>query len=373
MRTFFKAMLGVTSVLAPSALALGSGANAAITTAYVSPHGSSARHDDSCRTAGFSSINKAISAVSTGGTVVVCRGRYHTQAVISKSLSLVGRPGAVINAKGQKPLPGLPVPAGSGVVVLAASHVLVRGLEVVHAGFDAILVAKSDRVRVTRNVLLRNGDVGVDFNGTSFSLADHNTSKFNARGGFLIADDVGRSSDDAVAWNVASRNPGGGIIVAGHGTAGVTGNLVEHNLLTYNGTNRKSPGAGVVIATEVPHETVADNTVSANTIYGNGLAGVSIHSHVEGQHMNGNQIIGNNIGANNTVGVAMGPPQGAPVKNKPDLRTTGILVGASSRIKVLISHNYLHRDFYGIFIEGRVRARLRANHDHRVVVHVKFA
>jgi hypothetical protein len=214
--------------------------------------------------------------------------------------------------------------------------------------------------------------VGVDFNGTSFSLADHNTARFNGGGGFLVADDMGRSSFDTFTWNEASRNPGGcGVIIAGHGTAGVTDNLVENNYLMYNGTSRKSPGAGVVIATEVPHETVADNTVADNTIFGNGLAGVTIHSHVNGQHMDGNRIVGNNIGTNNTVGDPIG--LGPPVKNKPDLRTTGILVGASSRIKVLISRNSIYRNFYGIFIEGRVHAALRRNHFHRVVVRVRFA
>jgi pectin methylesterase-like acyl-CoA thioesterase len=103
MRTFFKVMLTSASLLAPSALALGSGvASAAITTAYVSPHGSPPRPDNSCQTAAFSSINKAIGAVSAGGTVVVCRGTYQTQVVISKPLSLEGLQGAVINAKGHR-------------------------------------------------------------------------------------------------------------------------------------------------------------------------------------------------------------------------------------------------------------------------------
>jgi hypothetical protein len=146
---------------------------------------------------------------------------------------------------------------------------------------------------------------------------------------------------------------------------------VEHNLVTYNGTNKKLPGAGVVIATEVPHETVAFNTVLDNLLYGNGLSGVTIHAHLRNQYMNGNQIIGNDIGTNNTVGDPIG--LGPPVKNQPDLRTTGILVAASSRIKVLISRNYIHHNFYGIFIEGRVHAILIKNRFHRVVVPVKFA
>ncbi len=370
MRIFFRIMLALASVLASAAM-LGTGvASASIRIAYVAPNGSWSKPDNSCRTAEFHSINNAISHVSAGGTVVVCRGTYYTQAVIRKSLALIGRPGAVINAKGQKPVPGLPVPGGSGVVVLGTRHVLVRGFVIFNAKFDAVLVARSTNVQVADNIMEHNGDVGVDFNGTSFSIATHNISRFNTGGGFLVADDLGRSTSDAVTWNVASRNPRGcGVIVAGHSTAGVTNNFVAHNLLTFNGTNKKSPGAGVVIATEVKHETVADNTVYANTIFGNGLAGVTIHSHVSGQNLNGNRIIGNDIGTNNTVGDTIG--LGPPVTNKPDLRTTGILVGASSRVRVLISNNFIHNNFYGIFIEGRVIATLAGNHYHSVVVPVK--
>ena len=374
MRRFITAMVASTAILTPGVIALGAGvASASATRAiYVSPHGKPFKPGRSCRTARYSSINKAIHAAPPGGTVIVCRGTYYTQAVVAKPLNLIGLPGAVINARGQKPLHGLPVPGGSGIVVIATRHVLVRGFTVVNAGFDAILVARSAFVRVSRNALVNNGDVGVDFNGTSFSLADHNLSKFNTGGGFLVADDLGRTGHDVIAWNQATRNPGGcGVIIAGHSTAGVTSNLVAHNLLTYNGTNKKSPGAGVVIATEVPRETVAFNTVLDNLIYGNGLAGVTIHAHLRNQHMNGNQIIGNDIGTNNTVGdpIQLGPP----VINKPDLRTTGILVGSSSRIKVLISRNFIHDNFYGIFIEGRVHALLIKNRFRKVVVPVKFA
>src|SRR5258708_5950029 len=109
-------------------------------------------------------------------------------------------------------------------------------------------------------------------------------------------------SFDAFTSNEASLNPGGsGVIVAGHSTAGLTHNLIEDNFLVFNGRSRRSRGAGVVIAAEVPHETVADNTVADNTIFLNGLAGVIIHSHVNGQHMNGNRIVGNTIGTNRAL------------------------------------------------------------------------
>jgi hypothetical protein len=366
------ALLG--SGVAASAAATGAAAtgpsstSAARARAYVSPHGSSRKSGNSCRTARFRSINEAIAAVRAHGTVIVCRGTYHTQAVINKPLTLIGER-AVINAKGQKPvLPKLP--AGSGIVVVHTRHVAVRGFTVVGAGFDAILVALSTHVRVSHNVLEHNGDVGVDFNGSSFSVATHNVAKFDRGGGFLIADDIGPARGNTVSWNVASRNPGGcGVIIAGHSTFGVRDNWVSHNLLTRNGTLPKSAGAGVVIATEVPGETVSGNTVIANRIYRNGIAGVTIHAHLRGQNLNGNRILRNWIGLNNVVGDPIG--LGPPVTNVPDRRTTGILVGASSHVHVAINGNHISHNFYGIFLEGRVSATLRHNHFHRVRVPVK--
>jgi Right handed beta helix region len=350
-------------------------------TAYVSPSGSTSGADASCATAGYASISKAVGAVSAGGTVVVCRGVYHAQVVVTKPLTLAGQPGAVIDAHGQKPLTigKTKLPGSVGIGVLGTHNVRVSGFKVRNAGFDAILVGLSSRVSVSHNVLRNNGDVGVDLNGSSWSQAIGNVSENNMGGGFLVADDVGPNSHNVVAWNLASHNPGGcGVILAGHSTAGVTDNLVAHNVLTYNGTLKSTGGgAGVVIATEVPGETVADNTVAGNLIYGNGLAGVTIHSHLPGQDLNGNQITGNVIGTNNTLGdpiqLATSP---ASKKNVavPDTRTTGILVGSASPIHVWISGNRIARNHFGIFLEGvgqAVHATLHGNQFHRVFKPVK--
>ena len=381
MRKIAMALGLAASLLAFGTVAAQAGTAGSSTTRYVSPHGKAGATDTSCSTAGYSSINAAITAATTGGTVVVCKGTYHTQAIVSKPLNLIGRPGAVISAKGLKPLTigTTKLPGSIGIGVLGTSHVRVTGFRVVDAGFDAILVALSSHVLVLWNVLEHNGDVGVDLNGSSWSLAGHNTSDYNAGGGYLVADDIGPTSHNQVSWNVASHNPGGcGVIVAGHSTAGVTDNLISYNILTYNGTLKSTGGgAGVVLATEVPGEKVAGNTVIGNTIYGNGLAGVTIHAHVPGQNLNGNRIIGNWIGTNNTIGDGIDlSTSPSSMKNvaKPDNRTTGILVGAASHIAVLISGNHISRNYYGIFLEGVgnvVHASISGNHYYKVSVHVK--
>ena len=124
----------------------------------------------------------------------------------------------------------------------------------------------------------------------------------------------------------------------------VWGDYVAHNLITFNGLSRNAPGAGVVIATEVKGERVSGNDVADNEIYGNGLAGVTIHSHVPGQKMSGDQIVGNDIGRNIGRRHDRAGPAG---QDHPDLRTTGILVGASSFIRVWIHGNYIHSNWFG--------------------------
>jgi hypothetical protein len=372
MRQVSRLLAGFVAVGAAAFTLVGaSAADAASSTVYVSKHGRGGNSDRSCATARYRHINQAIAAAPKGGTVIVCGGTYKVQAVVTKSLALIGRGNATIDARGQKPI-SKKLPGGSGVVVYGTRNVEVTGFTVKNAGFDAILVGRSRRVLVSHNLLEHNGDVGVDFNGSSESLATHNLSEFNKGGGFLIADDLGPAHYDAVTWNKATRNPGGcGVIIAGHSTSGVWGNYVAHNLITFNGLNHKQPGAGVVIATEVKGERVSDNDVADNEIFGNGLAGVTIHSHVPGQRMSGNQIVGNDIGKNNIVGDTIG--LAPPVTNHPDLRTTGILVGASSAIRVWIHGNYIHSNWYGIYLNGRIRAHIFHNRYHRVHKHIKVA
>jgi parallel beta-helix repeat protein len=384
-----KIKIAIAPALAVGLLAAGAAtAHAAATghadsgdTYYVSPWGQSGDSDYSCDTAAHSSINAAIAAASSGATVVVCPGIYRAEVIIRKPLNLFGREGAVIDAAGQARINvGGELPGSIGIGVVGTSDVRVSGFKVEDAGFDAILVARSSHVSVSDNLLVHNGDVGVNLNGSSWSQATGNISEDNTGGGFLVADDLGRTSHNVVSHNVATDNPGGcGVIVVGHTTAGVIDNLVADNRLTYNGTLKSKGGAGVIIATEVPRETVADNTVTGNTIYGNGLAGVAIHAHMPGQNLNGNRITDNTIGRNDTLGDPIDLiTSGSSTKNVavPDTRTTGILVGAASAIQVQISDNYIENDHYGVFLEGvgvgaAVRAALHGNRYHHIDIYVE--
>jgi parallel beta-helix repeat protein len=347
-------------------------------TYYVSPWGQSGASDYSCDTAAHSSISAAVAAASAGDTVVACDGIYHEQVVVRKPLTLAGQPGAVIDAAGQPRLNvGGELPGSIGIGVVGTHDVRIRGLKVEFAGFDGILVASSSHVTVTNNVLVHNGYVGVDLNGTCLSRVASNLSEYNDGGGFLIADDLGRASNNDVSYNVASHNAGGGgVIVAGHTKAGAVGNLIAHNLLTDNGTARNNSGGGVMIEGDVAGATVTGTLVTENTIHGNGLAGVVIHAHLPGQNMNGNWITSNDIGANNILPDPIGLSSSPWSKNAavPDTRTTGVLVGTASPIRVRISGNHIHDNHFGVVLEGAgagIYASLHDNDYHFVDVPVK--
>jgi hypothetical protein len=354
--------------------------------AYVSHSAKKSGADTSCKTAKYRDVNTAIAAVSVGGTVIVCAGTYDEQVVVTKPLTLLGR-GATINAKGQKRLKIGPetLPGSVGIGVLDTSAVRISGFRVTEAGFDAILVAASWHVLVSGNYLWGNGDVGVDVNGSSYTQVTHNYSTRDEGGGFLVADDIGPSGHDLVGWNTATRNPGGcGVIIAGHSTAGVRNNLVIDNWLSFNGTLKSSGGgAGVVIASEVPGETVAHTIVEGNHIWGNGLAGVTIHAHEPNQNFNGTQIKGNWIGQNNTLGDPIGLFASTAKKAKdfsvPDHRTTGILAATASSVTgTLIANNHISDNYFGIFLERLSTVKranvsgLGTNRFSRVHQHVKF-
>src|ERR1700677_59908 len=81
MRKIAMALVLAGGLLASGAVAAQAGP---VTTRYVSPSGTSGAADKSCSTAAYRSINAAITAASSGGTVVVCKGTYHTQAIVTK-------------------------------------------------------------------------------------------------------------------------------------------------------------------------------------------------------------------------------------------------------------------------------------------------
>jgi hypothetical protein len=328
-------------------------------------------HGSSCGAPHRGSINAAIAAVAPGGTVVVCRGHYNEDAVVTKPLRLIGHH-ATINPSSPVLQTNSPLytQAGNNGVSIAAADVTVRGFTVTGATGDGIL-SWANHSRIVRNRTVGNAFTGIDLNGSSWSLVKGNITDRNTGGGITLANDTGAftpgatASHDWIVGNEAKDNPlGCGVILADHlgstvpGARGIFANVIKGNVLRHNGdgsSTAEGAGAGVVLASPVPGGAVWDNLVVGNHISASGLAGVTVHSHVPGQHFAGNRVIGNWIGQNDVTG-DFGDPH-----------TTGVYVGSVDPLTIVVRGNVIANNHFGIFTAGAVKVR---GARHNAYVHV---
>jgi parallel beta-helix repeat protein len=359
-RTLTRVLVGGGLLAAAAVMFAGSAAaNARPSTVFVS-HGS-----QGCGHPHLASINAAVAAVAKGGTVVVCRGTYNEDVVVTKPLRLVGHH-ARINPSSPVMRTNSPLYAqtGNNAVTIAAPWVTVRGVTAVGATGDGIF-SFANHSRIIGNWASGNAATGIDLNGSSWSLVKGNVTERNTGGGITLANDAGgfipgaTASHDWIVGNVSADNPlGCGVILADHlgstvsGARGIFANVIQGNVLKHNGDGSTTPegaGAGVVLASPVPGGAVYGNLVVGNRITASGLAGVTIHSHLPGQRFGGNRVIGNLIGTNNVTG-DFGDPF-----------TTGVYVGSVDPLTIVVRHNVIRNNHFGIFTAGAVTVRARGN------------
>ena len=377
---------------------------------YVSRDARPHNADRSCGSAAFRTIQAAVNAAPAGGTVIVCKGTYHEQVVISKPLSLVGQR-ATIDEAGVTPtlrvsIPGLGTQTIFAGVAIGSSHVQFSGFTVRNALGEGVLAAGlSSPIRdisIRHNAVVHNdlgggvppastyfecaaqgpepGDCGegVHLVAVAYSQITGNHIADNS-GGVLLTDETGPTHNNLVADNVVTGNSSDcGITVPGHNpaalnaagvpqpsVAGVYNNVIRGNTVTDNGI--KGEGAGVLFANAAAGTASYNNLVEGNYIAGNGLSGVTMHAHTikpgQFEDLNGNTITGNKIGKNNIDGDTLDSPA-----SPKDLQTTGVLVfSGGAHVSVTIAHNLISNNHFGIWLSKPVTAHgLRTN----VFVHV---
>jgi nitrous oxidase accessory protein NosD len=392
------------------AAAAGTGSAGHHRTLYVSKNASPSSAGRSCRSATFTTVRSALKAAPAWSTVVVCRGTYHEQVVITKPVSLAGQH-ATINEKGVTPTftvnpPGVgPLTIFAGVVIVS-SHVRVQGFTVKNALGEGILAAGVSGtigdITIAHNAVVHNdlgggvppassyfecqeqgqipGDCGegVHLLAVADSAVSGNFIAGNS-GGVLLTDETGPTHNNVIQGNVITGNASDcGVTMPGHNpaalnsagkrqpaVAGVYGNLVLGNVITNNGL--KGEGAGVLFANAGPGTASYNNLVKGNYIAGNELSGVTFHAHTLGpgqfEDLSGNQVIGNKIGTNNLGGDPLDSPA-----SPQDLKTTGVLVfSGGTTVRTVIAHNHIFDNSIGIWLSKPVKASgLRTNSFHHV-------
>jgi hypothetical protein len=382
---------------------------------YVSPSGRSGGRDRSCKTAAYSTIQSAVDASPSGGTVVVCRGTYNEDVIVSTRLRLVGLRGATVQASStangncDQLGPGGPGTAPClAAITIKSSRVQVTGFTVKGAIGEGILATGSlaggsiGHVAIRGNRVIGNdtggippgisspypqcnavGEVpgdcgeGIHLMGVYHSQVSGNYIRGNS-GGILLTDEFGPTHHNLVSGNVVTRNAYDcGVTAPGHNpfaldssgkrqpkSGGVYDNVIAHNRITKNGL--KGEGAGVLFANATSGTASYNNVVTHNYIAGNELAGVTMHAHPLGpgqvEDLSGNRIIDNVIGANN-----LGGDPDAGVNDH-----TGILVLAAVPVAVTINHNRISKNHFGIWLGtgSNVTAKIRQNRFFNVDVRV---
>lgn len=317
-------------------------------TVYVSTTGTAGAADYSCSTAAYSTIQDAIEAAPLHGTVMVCSGTYEQSATVDRSVNLVGVGNPVIDATGQ--IYGIGVATSwitvSGFTVENASNPEL-GDGIITAGFVDGIPVPANHVTITHDAALNNLGNGIDLNSTSYSTATNDYATGNGVG-INISDDLGAlASHNLIADDVAVENPGGcGIDLADHTGVGIFDNVVVDNISNDNGLGSPtapdaSSGSGVILADGASVATggVYNNLIAGNVLNGNGHPGVVLVAGEPGD-MNGNVVTGNLIGTNNSHNDAA------------DLQTTGVLVADLAPVAIVVTHNVISNDYYGIFTIG---------------------
>ena len=388
---------------------------------YVSPKGTDGAADRNCHSAGYTSVQAAVDAAPQGGTVVVCRGTYTEDVIISAPLKLLGTHGAVI--QGSPPANGTcdqlgPNGPGSAdclaAITIKSSHVDVMGLKVTGAIGEGILATGSlaggsiGHVLIQGNRVIGNdaggippdpnapypqcvevdqipGDCGegIHLMGVYDSVVSHNRVTDNT-GGVLLSDELGPTHDNLITHNVVRRNQYDcGITTPGHNplaldpsgnrqpsVGGAYDNAISYNRITQK--RLKAKGAAVLFANATAGTAAYDNLVTHNYIAGNEMAGVTMHAHPvdpgKYEDLSGNRVVHNTIGTNNLGGDPDAFECAYTCTNHRLRQTTGVLVFGGVPVDVTIAYNRIRNNEYGIWLGtgGNVKATLHHNGFRRV-------
>ncbi|HTR82822.1 MAG TPA: T9SS type A sorting domain-containing protein [Bacteroidota bacterium] len=196
----------------------------------------------------YTTIQSAITAASSGDTILIAAGTYSESVSVSKSLTLLGAGSSTVI----KPL------SGSGITI-SANNVKVQSLRVTGSTSNGISTSGASNLMFTSVTCDSNKNHGLSISG--------NCSNIVVNGGTFNANGTGRGDGTGAGINF---NATGGKVIS---TVSISGSMTANNNTT----------AGIWAYADAIHDSVKAVTIGATgsvTLTSNGGAGVILFGNV---------------------------------------------------------------------------------------------
>lgn len=292
------------------------------TTLYV---GASAGSDTSCASPGYTSVQAAVNAASSGDTVYLCGTTpFREQVIITKSITLTGNTGATIAAPdpwvaSADSLPpqfasdGLLAPQAIVVAWGDGVHATIRGLTITgplpgNGGCGSeeygILVIGGASVQIADDAVTNIKDANTSLYGCQFGVGIEVGSEYWPTPGYTANENVDFAGNATITHTTVTGYQKGGVVIDGPGSSANVSDSTVTGAGPYSALGQIIAQNGIQV-TDGAIARIVDNTVSANQYSGSGNAsstGILIFGGCGGLLVRdvsvaGNTLLNNDIGA----------------------------------------------------------------------------
>lgn len=239
-------------------------------------------------------IQSAVNAIETGGTVSVASGTYMENLIIEKPVNIVSAGLVTVQASNTgfsvftinnaglgTTIQGLNITGGSnGVFLSAANNCSILNNTITNNNIGILVMGNQNNI--TSNNVTSNGWAGICLNGVALNTVNYNLVEGNQEG-IYITD----SANNTFQGNLVSDNGVNGMNIQNGGQ-----NTLQNNMVTNSGVSVL--GNGIVL------KNTSLNTLDGNTVSGSGWSGIVVDNSSQNSFINagmgGNTITGNGNG-----------------------------------------------------------------------------
>ena len=247
--------------------------------AYAVVNDAATPNDCGGRVANFTSIQAAVTAVDSGGLILVCPGTYNETVNVNKSLTIQGYQHGVPTSSRTPGGPNESTVQGNsttGVFYVTASNVLIDGFTVQNnAQGPGIYVAGGTNNDNIQNNIVRSNVFGVYFNGTNNLLHDNlitNNNQAGSASGNGVYGDQG--AYNLSIYRNTITNQGQGILYSSTNGSTSCNDLPPINFVNIYSNTIRDVAGGFILFICGNNVSIHDNTLSNTAAPNFGASGI---------------------------------------------------------------------------------------------------